>query len=89
MRLTGLHEVAVGRVLRVGENVVFDGIELRQVSKDECVAGACRAVVVKVGELDASINEEAQGIRGQIHRQNDEVNPVVTVKEVDARSTAV
>ena len=88
-RLTCFHEVAVGGMSGVGEDVVLDGVELREVVVDECVACACRAVVVQVGEFDASINEEPQRVRRQVHRQHDEVDVVVAVEQVDSRTAAV
>jgi len=42
----------------VAENIVLDGKELAEVSADESVPGARRAVEVNVGELDATIDEE-------------------------------
>ena len=80
MRLTGLHEVAVSRISTVAENVVFDGIELSEVPEKERMSSACCAVVVNVGELDATIDEESQSIRRQVHGQHDEVDPVVVVQ---------
>lgn len=87
--LTSFHEVAVGGVSWVCEDVVLDGVELREVVQQERVARSRRAVVVQVGELDASIDEEAQRIGREVHRQDDEVDPVVAVEQVDAKTAAV
>jgi len=89
VRLTGFHEVAVGRISRVAENVILDGEELCEVSDYERVASARRAVEMKIRELDPPIHEEAQSVRRQVHGQHNEVNPVVTVQEIDSRSAAV
>jgi len=73
----------------VCEDVVLDGVELREVVQQERVARSRRAVVVQVGELDASIDEEAQRIGREVHRQDDEVDPVVAIEQVDAKTAAV
>jgi len=67
IRLTCFHEVAVGGISAVAEDVVLDGVELRVVPEDERVTRARRAVVVHVSELDASVHEEAKRVRRQVH----------------------
>ena len=79
VRLTCFHEVAVDWRSTVAENVVLDGVELCEVPKNERVTSACRAVVMKISELDAAIDKESQRVRRQVHGQHDEVDPVVVV----------
>ena len=67
IRLTCFHEVAVGGISAVAEDVVLDGVELRVVPEDERITRARRAIVVHVSELDASVHEEAKRVRRQVH----------------------
>ena len=59
------------------------GEEFKVADSQRCL-GACSAVVVPVGLLDAVLNQEAQCVRRQVERQDEEVEQVVVVEKVDA-----
>ena len=86
---TGLHEVAVGGLVAVAEDLVSDSLVQRQILLQQRIAGSRRPVVVAVGDLDALFDEEPQHVRRQVDRQHDEVDPVVVVEHVDAQAGVV
>ena len=85
--LTSFHEVAV--LAGVGEYTVHGIVVKSAIFSKEGFLGSGGAVVELVGCLDPVVHQEPQDVRGQVHREDNEVRPVVTVKQVDAQSWIV
>jgi len=87
--LTGLHEVTHRTVSFVLEYFLVQPAVGATVAAQESLPCPLRAVVELIGLLDPVVDEESKHVRGEVERQNDEVDPVVVIQQVDAHPRAV
>ena len=88
--LTSLHEVAVDAGRPVAQRLVHDDVIQSEVARRQCVTWpGSDAVVEEVGLVDAVIDKKTKNVRRQVQRQDDEIDPVIAVEQVDAKSCHV
>ena len=75
--------------MRIVKDLGLDGFVECVVLFEESFPRPGRAIVVHVSQPDPVIDEEAEDIRRQVDREDDEVTPIVVVEQVDTDSWVV
>jgi len=85
VHLTRFHEVIVNRRRSITKRLVHDDVIQPEVARLECITWpGGDTVVEEVGLTHSMTDKEAKDIWGEVQWENYEINPVITVEQIDA-----